>query len=793
MLSPALAALGAYKQFITCKLVPMANGKSDKIPCDWRTGQVGVNPHDTQFHTDYETAAATGHVVAFVLTDNDPFFCLDIDGCLQEDNTWSPQSLGFVTSLGGAACEVSQSGKGLHVWGTYSTIAPHRTARKDLGLELYHNLRFIALGHPGATGNAALDCTAALATMITEYFPPTSSTSSTGVTELTTEPVAEWRGPADDEELIRRACLSKSLASGFGAKASFADLWDGNVEVLSRVYPTPDRLDGLSYGASEADAALAAHLRFWTGGNEERMAGLMGRSGLKRDKYEREDYLHRTIKHATANGGQVCCDAPSAAQTEAEFINQLHTDADAQLDLAPRQVTGSPYATAQDQLAIFDDCVYITDVNRILTKNGQMLDQERFKARYGGLLFNLDDENRKTTDNPWSCFLLSRAIRFPKVDGSCFRPDLPVREVVRDGRGKTRINTYQELNSPRKQGDPAPFLTLIEKLLPICTDREIILAYMAAVVQHKGVKFQWAPLIQGVEGNGKSTLNECVAEAVGRDYCHFPRASMIAKNFNSWMYGKIFYGVDDIYLPDSQKDIVEELKPLITRSTQEIEFKGVDKVTLEVCGNFMLNCNDKGGLRKTKNDRRFAPFYTAQQEVADLQRDGMDGDYFRKLYTWLKADGFAIVSNFLHEYEIPDELNPANGWRAPTTSSTGEAIQQGLGRVEQEIMERVERGEAGFANGWISSFALDRMLEETRQNVPRTHRREILNSLGYVWHPNLPDGRLNNPINDSGAVGRPRLFVKMGHLATQLSNGSDIIRAYQAAQGLAVGVTGFGR
>jgi hypothetical protein len=48
-------------------------------------------------------------------------------------------------------------------------------------------------------------------------------------------------------------------------------------------------------------------------------------------------------------------------------------------------------------------------------------------------------------------------------------------------------------------------------------------------------------------------------------------------------------------------------------------------------------------------------FYSAQQLDVDLARDGMDGDYFPKLYTWLKGDGYAIVADYLANYAIPDD------------------------------------------------------------------------------------------------------------------------------------------
>jgi P4 family phage/plasmid primase-like protien len=133
---------------------------------------------------------------------------------------------------------------------------------------------------------------------------PARGASGTGATNwsLSSEPVPEWRGPTDDDDLLRRALKSKSAASAFGNRASFADLWERNVEALAKAWP------GDPYNESDADAALVAHLSFWTGKHGERIHALMLRSGLVRDKWEREDYLPRTIAAILARPGDVLTD-----------------------------------------------------------------------------------------------------------------------------------------------------------------------------------------------------------------------------------------------------------------------------------------------------------------------------------------------------------------------------------------------------------------------------------------------------------------------------------------------------
>ena len=116
----------------------------------------------------------------------------------------------------------------------------------------------------------------------------------------------------------------------------------------------------------------------------------------------------------------------------------------------------------------------------------------------------------------------------------------------------------------------------------------------------------------------------------------------------------------------------------------------------------MLNRNHRDAIYKTRNARRFCIFFTAQQSADDLKRDGMDGNYFPELYKWLDSGGYAIVADYLDNYEIPDDDNPATDChRAPTTSTTHEAISASRGPAEQEILAAIDEEGPGFRDGWI--------------------------------------------------------------------------------------------
>lgn len=789
-LPQALAPLAPYHRFIVCQFVPDQTkpGKTHKFPIDIRTGKMPTKGNggagDSSIWTDYDTAAraamtwglptgpgTAGYGVGFYFDASDGFWFIDVDGCII-NGSYTPIAAELSAALPGAAVEVSQSGNGLHFIGR-GTPPENRKIKDHTGklFDLYTDDRFVAFGPFGAVGDAATDHTAALHAIVERHLKRDPTVTAA---EWSDGPCAEWRGPVDDQMLIARALRSTSLAGAFGGKASFKQLWENDVDALASAYP-PDANSNEPYNASSADAALFQHLSFWTGKDCARIKRIAFESALVRQKWhDREDgYVDMSIMGCVARQTTVCVDKPA----------ELPEPTAGSVDGAPmgKLVTGSTILDVNDQLKMFTGCVYVTDAHRILVTGGMTVKPEQFKVLFGGYTCAMDMAGTRTSRDAWEVFTQSQAFRSPRADGTCFKPQLPPGAILSDA-GRTRANTYWPVTVPRKAGDASPLLRHLALLLPDPRDQTILLSYMAACVQHQGTKFQWAPFIQGVEGNGKTLLSRCVAEAVGRRYTHWPAASKLGKQFNSWLFGKVFYGVEDVYVPGDRGEIFEELKPMITGEELEIEAKGVDQTSADVCGNFMFNSNHPEGLPKTANDRRIAPFFCAQQKAWHLERDGMGEEYFRKLVGWLKhEDGFAIVAEFLYTYQIPDEFNPASGQRAPTTTSTDAAISASVGTIEQEIQEAIDQAQPGFAGGWVSSIMLDRLLEKINatRRVTRNKRAAMLETLGYVPHPGLPGGRCSVPVSPD--AGNPILFVLNGHRSVHLT-GAAVGHAYGRAQ-----------
>ena len=755
------------RRFIVVRTIPLPDGKTQKLPVHYLTGKAS-DAHNPAVQTDFVTASIAaelqGEKIGFVFTEDDPYFFVDIDGCV-ENGQWTPIALETLARFPGAAVEVSNSGKGLHIFGR-GTVGAHKCKNISSGLELYTKERFVLLTGTNIVGDVSTTHDAALAQFVAEYMQPEAGTLDA---DWTSEPCKEWSGPSDDDELLALALNRVSPGAAFGNKASFRDLFEANEEALGKQYPhAVNAFDG-----SSADSALAHHLAFWTGRDCERILRLMKRSNLVRNKWDREDYIQGTILKAASRTKDVYRERktpPSLAAAQERSTQP-----------------GGPIPEIQEFVFAdlyehhFKGCVYVSSLHRMFSPDHGLLKPEQARAMYGRKLFVMDAGNEKTTSDAWEAFTNTRCgWTSTTADGTAYRPDLPYGAVFTWDDAKQYVNTYKPHEPVRQAGDASVFLDHMARLLPVENDRDILMSYMAALVQYPGKKFTWCPLIQGTPGNGKTTLSKCVEYTIGKQHSHWPRADQISEKFNSWLFDKVFIGVEDIFVSQNRQETMEVMKPMITGESLSKRAMNTDSYTAPICCNFMLNGNRKDAIFKDKNDRRFAMFYTAQQSAADLLRDGMDVGYFERLYNWLKDGGYAIVADYLLTYDIPAKLNPAGQCqRAPHTSSESEAISVSTGNDEFMIQEAIESEEIGFRGGFISSHFFGEFVRRKNIRLSVRRYREVLESLGYEVHTGLIGGRSTRALQPDGV--KSMLYVRTGSPSAAL-HGDAVIQAYTAAQ-----------
>jgi primase-polymerase (primpol)-like protein len=201
---------------------------------------------------------------------------------------WSDSANWATSCFPGAAVEVSQSGKGLHIFGSGSAALDpdHGCRRAGFPVEIYTEGRLCALTGTLAAGDASLDFSAVLPQFLAHCGLPERVETlelEDGRDERFTG--AHW----DDDELVQRMCdMPQSIGTMFARKGHPKALWTADADALAKTsLAVGGRADGCPYDRSAADAALMYWLSFWTGRDLPRMARLFERSALYRpEKYQ---------------------------------------------------------------------------------------------------------------------------------------------------------------------------------------------------------------------------------------------------------------------------------------------------------------------------------------------------------------------------------------------------------------------------------------------------------------------------------------------------------------------------
>ena len=265
--------MGDLPQWV-CWRAELREGKATKIPYSPESGSRARSDDPATWGTLSEARKAAREKdldgIGFVFTESDPFCGVDLDACVDPNTgeiaSWATEIVGALDSY----TEFSPSGTGLHVLlRAELPSGGNRRAR----IEMYDRGRFFTVTGRRLRGTSHVleERQEQLSALHDRLFSPRERDVPERQGKLASD------NGLDDEEVLRRGT---SAANG----ARFSALWAGD-----RSGYTSD---------SEADLALCSMLAFWVGPDETRISSLFSRSGLMREKWDREDYRRRTISRA---------------------------------------------------------------------------------------------------------------------------------------------------------------------------------------------------------------------------------------------------------------------------------------------------------------------------------------------------------------------------------------------------------------------------------------------------------------------------------------------------------------
>ena len=732
--------------------------KTDKVPCtilqdpepDGRT-HYDIDHTNKKYHMSADNAAGwcvygrqkygIDFGVGLSLSADDPYIFLDFDKCVETgpdgSPVWNATVIDALNRFPGAFVETSYSGTGLHIIGSGAIDSDLKTRCEGFPGEIYSSGRFVALTGNSAQGNPLTGIDGVIQPYMTSYDWQKRNTTVDGtVVEYKDVADPRYTFEGDDEELLQAMRRSKgSNKTQFGQAVHVWDLFTDEQDEIAKYFPASGRDDGLPYDRSLACASLMGHLAYWTGRNTDRMQRLFKQSEL----YDPE--------HHSAKGDRHIRRMISLSLEKQTSVYDVVKSGKS--DNKEVEYSGDTFLTVPEQIEHFAGCVYVIELDRILTPEGMLLNQSQFNSsNYGGYVFQMQSDNQGgTTKKAWEAFTMNRSHRFPKANGTYFNPADPTGHIDR----MKNVNVWIEPVIDTVQGDPTPFIDHIRKILPNGDDADILITWMQGAARYRDKKIAWSPVIQGAEGNGKTIIADILKNVTGDKYFHIARPEHIGKEQNGWLHNKRLVFVEEIHVND-RRELLDALKPMVSNKHVEIRDMGVKGTTRRNYANFMFFTNFKDAIPINVDSRRYCILYTAQQSRADMVRDGLydpDGEtsvYFTNFINWLENEnGYEIINNYLLNAPIRNEIyDPVKSRHvAPKTSSTEEAYLESLTGVERDIIDAVNeyteleyngqkvatQGAIGFRGGWIDTA---RVIELTGSKMNTRTLNKTLVKLGYT-------------------------------------------------------------
>lgn len=769
-------------------------GKYRKTPCapDGSTYRVDASKPENWMSVEVAEAALARlpqsaqlrYSLGFWLTEGCGYWFLDLDGVVGADGVWDAGAAAMVARFPGAMVELSVSGSGLHVIGRLDgPLGPHRTRPRvglDLPYEFYTHGRGIALGQL-LSGSPEVVFGDEVRRLVFDVFPADAGVDGMGVVH---ERRPEWRGPEDDDELIRRALQAKpSAAQVFGGKPTFAQLWRGDAEKCS-----------------ESDLALASHLSFWTGADEVRVERLMRRSGLKRDKWdEHRTYLQElTVRRACATATDVYKEparevaraevaaygAPgevpaetfnkvdellamvSSAGTLAEMhnavipavraaaiptvlieplvraVNKRMDFWDAKMPVAKLRALLSPGAVQLVSGDAPDWCqrhCYVHDGDYFMDmENGACLSFPGFQAEFSRLMPFKESGVR---ENPVEWALQKWGMR--TVHRVAYRPDQP---PYFHWDGMDYANTYNESSVPVIAPPTDAGKAGIEAFRLLLWDMSghrpdvygQLLQWLAHNAQRPGVKLRWSPLLKGVQGDGKSIIGAFMRSAMGYRNVGITGNATLTNSggFNDWAVGHALNVIEEIMLTGKERHrLYNSMKEFISNNVVNINAKGKVGYMAYNVTNHLATTNHNDAIPLESTDRRWMVVFTPWGSLDEMARYGSITRAELQARFDVIDHAMSHCSGELRAWLLSIDVSTLER-QAPFTVEKGEMKASSRDGIESLAESIIVEGREGVSEMVLCSASLSAALRmvaaQEGEDVPRNNAlSHMLTRMGY--------------------------------------------------------------
>jgi hypothetical protein len=227
--------------------------------------------------------------------------------------------------------------------------------------------------------------------------------------------------------------------------------------------------------------------------------------------------------------------------------------------------------------------------------------------------------------------------------------------------GVKYFNTYKPNALRRKDWQGSKTVEMVKghiaHLLPDESEQQLVINYLAHNVQHPGKKIQWAIILQGVQGDGKSFFAELMAKLLGSTNCRTISVESLDEKFTAWAEGSCMVFIEELKLDNYRKyETLNKLKPYITNPTVSVRKMRTDAYEAVNTTNYFALTNFKDALPIDDNDRRYCVLFSQWQSAETLNAwKDKNHNYYPKLYEAMRTHSGELL-DWLMSHEIPQEF-----------------------------------------------------------------------------------------------------------------------------------------
>ncbi len=248
------------------------------------------------------------------------------------------------------------------------------------------------------------------------------------------------------------------------------------------------------------------------------------------------------------------------------------------------------------------------------------------------------------------------------------------------------INTHTPTAHRLEEGDPKPWLDLLEHVIPLEDDRHQFERWCYTLIDRPSVKMTYGVLlISERQGVGKTTIGEKVlAPLVGEANTSYPSEKDIVDSaYNYWSAHKRLAVVNEIYAGESKK-AYDTLKSVITDKTITVNQKYMASYEIENWIHIFACSNSLKALKINNDDRRwFVPGVTDELRSQD---------FWRGFNAWLGSGGLGIIRWYAKEWlKDPDNKPVRSGEIAPESSAKTAMIEEGYSSGQMAVKDLLHR------------------------------------------------------------------------------------------------------